>query len=104
MTPLVKFSLEETVSGSGKISMKKEYSYPCKDCLVLTICNEVCPEVLTLMTQGLVVSGTPSTCKYCGNLMRLHREFSRGITVVSLRCTVCIHTKPASLLEDVDED
>jgi len=85
--------------------MSQDQQYPCKDCLFMSICYDLCPRASALLlTSGDLVSETTGLCKFCGGLTKIERfNYNNGLVVSKVVCTVCTHKGLLSLIE-LDDD
>jgi len=61
--------------------------YPCKDCLLIAICQYICPHVMDSIEKGFLRSFTGDDCPFCGGDTE---EISFGGQRV-MKCRVCCY-------------
>jgi len=59
--------------------------YPCKDCLLITICQYACPQVIESIKEGHLRSFTGDNCPFCGEDIE---EILLGEQRV-MKCRIC---------------
>jgi len=45
--------------------------YPCKECVIMTICTQFCDSVTNLISIGGLISEDNNTCVFCGSKLKI---------------------------------
>lgn len=57
--------------------------YPCRDCIIISMCKEMCDPVMELRRLGKLFGHNPYLCDFCGTPLVIKKECSYK------RCPVC---------------